>query len=274
MHNLWVVETTTLQDHKEGAQILISESGLYSLIMSSKKPEAKAFKRWVTSVVLPSIRRTGSYSTQGSEQGHVEDTNSHLSLDDRVVEADAHNARVARLHAIKAAKEVADLFGINVSETIEAQARMAINEVLLPPGWQQKDMIDAADYLRRLGHTEANIRRIGSEFGRALKTAKEHILGGAPSSSSITNVQHYGLVNAPNSTHMYNSKEEAAFLNEVYTMFKTRPLYQRFAQELPMTTRIAEALQNTRGFAASRPEIDSATKANRAKKTISKRNIA
>ena len=151
---------------------------------------------------------------------------------------------------------------------------MAINEVLLPPGWQQKDMIDAAEYLRRLGHTEANARCIGSEFGRALKTAKEHILGGAPSSSSITNVQCYGLANAPNSTHMYNSKEEAAFLNEVYTMFKTGPLYQRFAQELPMTTRIAEALQNTRGFAASRPEIDSTTKANRAKKTTSKRNIA
>ena len=38
----------------------INESGLYSLIMSSKKPEAKAFKRWVTSEVLPSIRKTGS----------------------------------------------------------------------------------------------------------------------------------------------------------------------------------------------------------------------
>lgn len=36
----------------------INESGLYSLIMSSKKLEAKAFKRWVTSEVLPSIRKT------------------------------------------------------------------------------------------------------------------------------------------------------------------------------------------------------------------------
>lgn len=42
----------------------INESGLYSLIMSSKKPEAKTFKRWVTSEVLPSIRKTGSYNTQ------------------------------------------------------------------------------------------------------------------------------------------------------------------------------------------------------------------
>ncbi|MEX5462501.1 Bro-N domain-containing protein, partial [Pseudomonas aeruginosa] len=40
----------------------INESGLYSAIISSNKPEAKPFKRWVTHDVLPSIRRTGSYS--------------------------------------------------------------------------------------------------------------------------------------------------------------------------------------------------------------------
>lgn len=40
---------------------VINESGLYSLILSSKLPNAKKFKRWVTSEVLPSIRKTGSY---------------------------------------------------------------------------------------------------------------------------------------------------------------------------------------------------------------------
>lgn len=42
---------------------LINESGLYSLIFGSKKPEAKAFKRWVTHEVLPAIRKTGGYMT-------------------------------------------------------------------------------------------------------------------------------------------------------------------------------------------------------------------
>lgn len=41
--------------------IIINESGLYSLILSSKLPTAKQFKRWVTSEVLPAIRRTGGY---------------------------------------------------------------------------------------------------------------------------------------------------------------------------------------------------------------------
>ena len=41
--------------------IIINESGLYSLILSSKLPKAKQFKRWVTSEVLPTIRKTGGY---------------------------------------------------------------------------------------------------------------------------------------------------------------------------------------------------------------------
>ena len=41
--------------------IIINESGLYSLILSSKLPKAKKFKRWVTSEILPSIRKTGGY---------------------------------------------------------------------------------------------------------------------------------------------------------------------------------------------------------------------
>ena len=48
---------------------VISESGLYSLILSSKKAEAKEFKHWVTSVVLVQIRQTGSFSSaEGQEE--------------------------------------------------------------------------------------------------------------------------------------------------------------------------------------------------------------
>lgn len=51
-------------DTPSGAQqmTIINESGMYSLILSSKLPNAKKFKRWVTSEVLPAIRKTGSYN--------------------------------------------------------------------------------------------------------------------------------------------------------------------------------------------------------------------
>ena len=44
--------------------IVINESGLYSLILNSKLPNAKKFKRWVTNEVLPSIRKHGAYMTE------------------------------------------------------------------------------------------------------------------------------------------------------------------------------------------------------------------
>lgn len=54
IHNLY-----TLGGSQE--MLIINESGLYSAILKSRKPEAKKFKKWVTSEVLPSIRKTGKY---------------------------------------------------------------------------------------------------------------------------------------------------------------------------------------------------------------------
>lgn len=53
---------------QEQTFITINESGLYSAILKSRKPEAKSFKKWVTSEVLPSIRKTGSYSVPKQQQ--------------------------------------------------------------------------------------------------------------------------------------------------------------------------------------------------------------
>lgn len=52
--------------------VIINESGLYSLILSSKMPQAKKFKRWVTSEVLPQIRQTGGYIPIGEYETEEE----------------------------------------------------------------------------------------------------------------------------------------------------------------------------------------------------------
>ena len=51
---------------------LINESGLYSLVLSSKLPTAKKFRRWVTAEVLPSIRKTGTYTTDSAKLAAAE----------------------------------------------------------------------------------------------------------------------------------------------------------------------------------------------------------
>lgn len=63
----------TKRDTLGGEQeiLIINESGLYSLILSSKMPKAKAFKHWVTSEVLPALRKNGVYETVKAQQ-HIE----------------------------------------------------------------------------------------------------------------------------------------------------------------------------------------------------------
>lgn len=65
----------------EQEMLIINESGLYSLILSSKMPKAKAFKHWVTSEVLPAIHKTGAYESFQAKQ-HIEQleaTNTRLN---------------------------------------------------------------------------------------------------------------------------------------------------------------------------------------------------
>ena len=64
------VERTTVTPSNGGAaMVLVSESGLYKLIMRSDKSEAASFQDWVTREVLPALRKTGSYAL--ADTGHV-----------------------------------------------------------------------------------------------------------------------------------------------------------------------------------------------------------
>ena len=71
--------------------VFINESGLYALVLSSKLPQAKAFKRWVTSEVLPQIRQTGGYIPTKDAQGR------QLSNEEIIHRADAIVGRTLRL---------------------------------------------------------------------------------------------------------------------------------------------------------------------------------
>ena len=71
--------------------ILINESGLYSLILSSKLEQAKAFKRWVTSEVLPQIRKTGGYIPTRDASGR------QLTSEEILDRADAIVGRTLRM---------------------------------------------------------------------------------------------------------------------------------------------------------------------------------
>ena len=79
---------------------VINESGLYSLILSSRLPTAKKFKRWVTSVVLPSIRKHGKFATEKTIDQMLEDPDSMI----RVLTEMKEDRAKRRLAEEKAAK--------------------------------------------------------------------------------------------------------------------------------------------------------------------------
>ncbi|HCD08213.1 MAG TPA: phage repressor protein/antirepressor Ant [Lactobacillus sp.] len=85
---------------------VINESGLYSLILSSKLPASKAFKRWVTSEVLPSIRKHGAYMT---DQKAYDITHNKNSLADLLLQAGEQLKRKdAQISELKPKAQFAD----------------------------------------------------------------------------------------------------------------------------------------------------------------------
>lgn len=65
-------ERTRLNLGRQGEANFITESGLYAVILRSDKPNAKKFRKWVTSEVLPSIRKTGGYNIPKSTSGQIQ----------------------------------------------------------------------------------------------------------------------------------------------------------------------------------------------------------
>lgn len=64
----------------------VNEYGLYSLVLSSRKPEAKEFKRWITHVVIPAIRKTGGYISGAKEMSDEEIMAKALLIGKRTIE--------------------------------------------------------------------------------------------------------------------------------------------------------------------------------------------
>lgn len=94
---------------------IINESGLYSLVLSSKLPTAKQFKRWVTSEVIPSIRKTGSYSVPCDLSRLSPEMQMLKLLTDKAIENElAQQEQARQLHQVEQKVEnIRELVGIN-----------------------------------------------------------------------------------------------------------------------------------------------------------------
>ena len=122
---------------------IISEAGLYSVILRSRKPEAKAFKQWIMHEVLPSIRKTGKYS-----------------LNQKFESNDAKT--VAMIQAFK---------GIIQDDYLESKARIVLARQMgeLPELESGSRPLYVQDYLKSKGLKSKEIKSKSSSFGKRLK---------------------------------------------------------------------------------------------------------
>lgn len=95
--------------------VLINESGFYSLVIASKMPKAKQFKRWVTAEVLPQIRRTGGYIPTHNERG---ETLSDLEIMARALEISQRT--ISQKDQIIAAQQPAVTFTHAVEASVDS----------------------------------------------------------------------------------------------------------------------------------------------------------
>ena len=113
---------------------IVSEAGLYALILSSRKPEARRFKRWVTHEVLPALRRTGVYDMRQAEP-----------VDRLLPYLHDHQLRV--LHALEAVADDTGLVAVGrlpmISGLSIEKIRRTLNmfEVLSVIWWETPDLV-------------------------------------------------------------------------------------------------------------------------------------
>ena len=171
---------------------LINESGLYSLILSSKLPQAKAFKRWVTSEVLPSIRKYGAFI--------VEDTLSKMIGNSEFTEALLDS--LAEEHAKNIALE-------DKIETLAPKARYC-DKVLLSGEALQTSVI-AKDY----GMTAIAFNRLLHDLGIQYRIGNTWLLYKEYADKGYTKTKTYYTPGGTAVVHTYWLQKGRLFLYEL-----------------------------------------------------------
>jgi hypothetical protein len=135
---------------------LINESGLYSLILSSKLPQAKAFKRWVTAEVLPQIRQTGGYIPTRDASGRELSGKEILERADAIIGRTLHFLNEPAEDTLTAT-QVAKTFNMTVFDFNAVLRDMGI-QYRRGGHWNISDDLADRDYVRLRTHVSYSLK--------------------------------------------------------------------------------------------------------------------
>lgn len=156
-----IVSTDTPSGKQE--MLIVSEPGLYSLIGSSKKPEAKAFKRWVNHEVLPSIRKTGGYGIRNvDDMINDPDTAIRLLTQLKILRLQNKQLAMERDEAIRTKSMIGSRREATAMATASAKSRKCAK--LTTENAELKDAVGRGSNWRTVAMMRAEWKR---EFGHA-----------------------------------------------------------------------------------------------------------
>lgn len=112
---------------------IINEPGLYSLVITSRKPEAKAFKRWITHEVIPAIRKHGAYMTKSVLEQVLENPELVLLMAQRMLEEQRKNELLQQ--ELRLAKPKADYYDAFMDADGCTNLRTTAKELNVPERW-------------------------------------------------------------------------------------------------------------------------------------------
>lgn len=202
----------------EQQMTVISEPGLYSLILRSRKPEAKTFKRWVTHEVLPSIRKTGAYAVAQSLPNFADPAEAAIAWAAEYKRAEAEKqqkllAESQRDEAIRTKAWIADrktATAMNTASQFSKENDRLRTEIGDSKQWKQ---VKAITWLPRMFHLSPavyvalgkKLTKLSYELGYPIRTAPSSEFG-------TVNVYHVDVVN-----HLFSR-----LVNDPYMLSKYR----------------------------------------------------
>lgn len=158
------------------AIVLINESGLYSLVLSSKMPDAKKFRRWITSEVIPSIMRTGSYSMDGKKKATSPNAEKRLEIQEM-------NARARMANMFLKLAGVETKSETYKSVLVAKAAEVLAGKQIIPLPTSEQRMYTATEVGEMFGVSAQKIGIIANKNGMKVKEFGEWYKDKSPYSS-------------------------------------------------------------------------------------------
>lgn len=185
----------------------VSESGLYTLILGSRKPEAKAFKRWVTNEVIPSIRRYGMYA-----------------VDELLNDPDLAIAMLTQLKEEREKRRALELTtAMQKQQILELQPKASYYDLVL----QSKDAVPISLIAKDYGMSAKLMNKKLHQMGIQYKLDKVWLLYQKYADQGYTQSKTYVLDDGRSKMHTYWTQKGRLFLYQQFKDIGILPLIEQ-----------------------------------------------